>query len=134
MRRQQRKLVALWAQADDGADGDVREVRMSAEFFAGVHVADVNLYEGNRHGEQRIAQRHARMRECARIEDDEIGGSRGLLDMVDEFRFRVALQRGQRVAQLLSGRRQLLDNVGQRRAAVDPGLARAEQVQVRAIK
>ena len=56
------------------------------------------------------------------------------MDAVDQGAFVVALEAGQLTAGFLRDLAQALVNLGQCRAAVDGGLARAEQVQVRTMQ
>ena len=85
--------------------------------------------------EQRIAQRNARMRESAGIEDQKSDAVRRCrMDAADELVLGIALERDQLVARLTGqlGGAPLdrLEGVG----AVDARLAAAEQVQIRAVQ
>src|SRR5688572_7666609 len=87
------ELVPFGAQAADDAHGQIAEVRALAVWLASVDVRNVNFHERNAHGSQRIADRHARMGVCGRIDDDEINpGCTCVLDAIDELRFRVTLE------------------------------------------
>ena len=90
---------------------------------------------GNLHGQQRVAQRDAGVREGRRVEDDEGDVARGrLLDAADQFGFGVALERRQLVPDLGGELAGTLVDLLQRHVAVDARLAPAEQVQVGAVQ
>ena len=59
------------AQADDAAGGNAGQIRAMPEFLAREYVAQMNLDERYGHGEKRVAQRDARVREGAGIDDRE---------------------------------------------------------------
>ena len=101
---------------------------MTAEFLARVHVADVDLDERDAHGEDRIAQRHAGVRQGARVDEDEIGLARGRLDPVDEVRLGIALEGVELVTEAPGQRPGSLFDVGQGGPAVETRLpgARAD--------
>ena len=65
------KLVAQRAEADDAADGDVREIRVMAEFLARARIGKMQFDERQLHAEQRIAQGDAGVREAAGVDDGE---------------------------------------------------------------
>src|SRR5262245_33252109 len=64
--RPQRELVADGAESRDRPDGDVGKIGVAAELLARLHVAQVDLDERHADREQRVAQRHAGMRQRAR--------------------------------------------------------------------
>lgn len=66
-----------------------------AERFAGVHVGQVDLDERDLHRQQRIAQRHAGVRERRRIYQNEIGVAARLMDAIDQLMLGVGLQMAQ---------------------------------------
>jgi len=128
--RGQRKLVALAAQARDHPDGDVGEIRPVPERLARVDVRQVHFDERDSRGQQGVTQRDAGVREGRRVEEDEADAvRRGAVDPRDQFVLGVALGEVEAVTFAESG----LDG-GKRVGAVDPRLAGAEQVQVRAIE
>jgi len=110
-----------------------RKVRMLAKGFARIHIADMYFDEWQVDGQQGVTQCDTCMGECAGVQDNEIGGTAGLLDPVHEFGLRIALECGKAMAEVGGLGRHLLFNLSQRRAAVDIRFARAEQVQVRAV-
>lgn len=132
----QRQFVTLDAQPADGADGDVGQVGMVAEGLAGEHVGQVDLDERNADPEQGVAQGHAGVGECGRVDDDEgdsfhVGG----VNPVDQGVLGVALEadqlmRTQRPGQFHAA---LLD-VGEGGGAVDGGFAGAQQIQIRSVQ
>ena len=91
----------------------------------------MNFNKRDCNSKKRIANRDARVRERARVEDDEIDAVFGaFLHSIDQLVFGVALVAIQRVSKLNAVR---LDVVKACRT-VNLGLARAQQVQVRTIK
>lgn len=66
-----------------------------AERFAGVHVGQVDLDERDLHRQQRIAQRHAGMRERRRVYQNEIGVAARLMNAIDQLMLGVGLQMAQ---------------------------------------
>src|SRR5262249_38966752 len=66
-----RRLIAESAQPADDAHSDVGDIGMAPEGLACVSVGQVHLDEGQAGAKQRIAQRDARMREGARVHDEE---------------------------------------------------------------
>src|SRR5688572_12584854 len=127
----QRQLITERTESRDRADGDIGEIRVMAEGLPRMHVAQMHFDERNLHAQQRVAQRHAGVRERRRIEDD--AGhvrSRRLVNASDQLRFGVALE----IREVMTGfGRQLpgaRHDLFQRDGPVRPRLARAEQVQV----
>jgi hypothetical protein len=103
---------------------------MVPEFFALVHVGDVDLDGGKLHGGKGVPEGHRGVGEGARIDDDTRGVVPGGVDDVEQDAFVVGLDAFDREAVGLScGRGQLL-HVGQRRGAVFFRLAGSQQVQV----
>src|SRR5512139_1237810 len=70
-RRLQRQFVSERTESADHAGGDIGEIRMAAERLACVDVGNMHFDERDRDPEQRIAQRHAGVREPAGIDHDE---------------------------------------------------------------
>ena len=59
---------------------------MLAKLFTLVHVGQVHFDKRDSHRQQRIAQRHTRVRERRRIENDEIDAfTAGIMDAADQF-------------------------------------------------
>ena len=108
---------------------------MVPERFPRVHVAQVHLDERDLHGEQRIAQRDARVGEAGGVEDDEghVAGRR-LVDPRDQLGLGIALERRQVVPGLGGELRHPLVDLVEGDLAVDAGFTGAEQVQVRAVQ
>src|SRR5580692_4312157 len=67
-----RKLVAISAQPDDGADRDVRKIGLLTKGLAGVDVAQVDFDEWQPHRGDGVSQRNTGVREGAGIEDQEV--------------------------------------------------------------
>ena len=118
------EFVTLRAEADDAAHGDVREIRVMAEFLAREGVRQVQFDERQLHAEQRVAQRDAGVGEAAGVEDGEADAiGLGRLNAIDELVLRVALEGDELVAELVGGDLGALFDGGQRVRAVDFGLA-----------
>src|SRR5512143_1206532 len=99
-----------------------------------MRVRQVYFHERQSHREQRVPQGNAGMRERAGIEDQEADASRGgTANPVDQLMLGVALEGHELVAGFASHMRCPLFNRLERVRSVDPGLATAEQVQIRAI-
>ena len=95
----QRQLITHRAQPSDGADCNVGEVRVMPEGFPRMNVAQMHFNERNFHAQKCIPERHARVRERCRIEDDERDmRSRCLVNLIDQCGFGVALEGGQPMA------------------------------------
>lgn len=103
------------------------------EILSRVNITNVHLKERNRHSREGIAQRHARVREPAGVDDDELGGLARFVDAVDNGAFMVGLEVVHCEAEALALGFGCGDDVGERCAAVNGGLARAEEVQVGAV-
>jgi hypothetical protein len=105
------------------------------ERLAGVDVAQVHLDERNAYGEQRVAQRDARVGEPGRIEQNECDMARGRqVDATDQLGFGIALERAEPMARLGGELRQALVDLLEGHVPIEPGLPRAQQVQVRTIE
>jgi hypothetical protein len=72
---------------------------VTSERLAGVRVRKVHLDERNAHGEQCVAQRHARVSQATRIQDQEVELllSR-VVNAIDELVLGVALERRELMA------------------------------------
>ena len=105
------------------------------EGLARVHVGQVHLDERDLHREQRVAQRDAGVRETRGIEDDEGDvARRRLVDPADQLGLGVALEGGEPVPGLGGELRHPLVDLLQGHVPVQPGLAHAQQVQVRTVE
>src|SRR5882672_7268971 len=100
-----------------------------------MHVRQMHFDERDADSEQRIAQGDARVRERTRIEYD-VADALALrsMDAIDQHMLRVALQAIERMASRLCQLGEARVDVGKRVAAVDLGLARAEQIEIRAVQ
>src|SRR5690606_36955478 len=108
---------------------------MMPESLAAMHIRQMYFQERNRHAGQGITQSYAGMRVSPRINNDEIGavGARGM-DAIYQRPFVVALK-ARTLPPLRSGNlSQGIVDIGQGLPPVDVRLARAEQVQVRAMQ
>ncbi len=126
--------VTVNSESADNAIGEIRQVRMLAEFFARMHIRQVDLDERYLRREEGIANRDAGVGIGRRIDDDEVDlvGS-GLLDAIDDGAFTVRLEGLQSDAFLLCQTSQISVDLGERIGAIDFRLARAEQVQIGAM-
>ena len=130
-----RELIPLRAEADDAAHGDIREVRVVAEFLASEGVRQVQFDEGQLHAEQGVTQRDAGVSEAARVEDAEADAIRfGRLDAIDELMLGVALKRHELVPQVGRGGFRAFFDGGERVRAVHLGFALTQQVEIRAVE
>src|SRR6185503_20446439 len=132
--RLDRELVPQCTQADDAAHGDVREIGVVTKFFACEGVREMQLDERQFHAEQRVAQRHAGVREAARVDDGEADAvGLGRLHPIDQFVFGIALEGDQLMAEPGGGVPGAFFYGGQRVGPVNFGLALPQQVQVRPV-
>ena len=101
----------------------------------GVDVGQMHLDEGNADADERVAQRDARGREAARVDDDEPHAfvSRGV-DAVDQRALVVALEGRQPDAATPCLVDQARVDVGERVRALDARARAAEQIQVRPVQ
>ena len=132
--------VAVDAEADDDAGRRRRQVGMVAEGLARVHVADVHLDHRHARALDGVVQRHAGVGVGAGVEDhaQQRAGAVGALrprgsSRSARLRGCSGGSRPPRPRRLAGGLAQGL-HVGQRGAAVDGGLARAQQVEVGAVE
>ena len=124
-------VVAEATEPRDHRLGDVRDVTVMAERFAGVYVGNVHFDAWNIDPGQRIAQRHTGMGKGRRIDNDELGaiGAR-LMNRLDHFLLAVALQAGQACPRALGFGLQAMVNLVQRFRTVDLGLAGTPPIEV----
>ena len=101
------------------------------EFLAREHIAQMHLDEGHRNGEKGVAQGDARVREAARIDDDENDAVRACgLHPSDEFVLGVALSGEELMAKRTGSARERAFHLGERDSAVDPGSRDPSKIQV----
>jgi 3-hydroxyacyl-CoA dehydrogenase len=60
--------------------------------FAGVDVREMDLNDRQGNGRERIAQRHARMRESGGVDQDPAEAAHGFLNPINEFAFMIRLK------------------------------------------
>lgn len=107
---------------------------MLAKGFARMNVRQMNFDERNRNGGNRIAQGNAGVRVGRRVDDDETDAfSAGGMNALDQGAFVVALEGFEHDACRFGATRQRAVDVGERGGTIVLRLARAEQVQVRAV-
>src|SRR2546422_6791555 len=77
--------VALRAEPGHDADGQVSEQRVTPLWLAGEDVRQVHLNERDPDGEQRVAEREARVREGRGVDDGPVGSPPEPLDRFDQL-------------------------------------------------
>ena len=127
--------IALISKSHDPSDGDVSDETHVTELFAGVGVRQVNLDGREPHGEERVPQRHRRMRVRRRVDQHAvIAELSGLLNGVDESSLSVVLRRDDLHLELLAARHERRVDLRQGHAPVALRLSASKQVQVRSVK
>ena len=132
--RLQCKLVTVRPASGDNADGDLADVGVVSERFSLVDVRDVNLNHRQLDRFDGVAERDARVRIGARIEDNPGTGGSGLVNGVDKGAFRVALEGHHVDPKFRRPPLDLLHDFIQRCCAVHFRLPRAKQIQVRPVE
>ena len=89
--RMYRQLVAKIPKSKQASLCNIAEVTVMTEFLTGKGIAQVNLDERNRHREEGIAQRNARVGKRPRVEDDAVGPRAGVVQRVDQRPFVIGL-------------------------------------------
>lgn len=131
----ERETVAMAAETNNDAGGNVGKIGMPAEWLAGMDIGQMDFDEGDGNGRQRIAQSHAGMCVAGGIDDDEADLLlAGRLNTVDQLTFVVALEAFQAHATDAGPRFHRGMNVSERGMPVNPRLARAKQVEVGSVK
>src|SRR4051812_1880658 len=97
-------------------------------------VRDVHFHHPQPRRGDRVAQRIARVRVRARVEDHSVRPAAKLVQLVDQRPFVIALVRADGTAELPRALREDLLHLRERRAPVHFGLPLAEEVQVRAVE
>ena len=86
------ELIAFDTESRNDTHRDVRQVRLSSEWFPSVDIGDVHLNKRYGYAKKRVPQSYAGMGIGARVNDDEIDlVTASLLDPVNEFGLRVTL-------------------------------------------
>src|SRR5262245_12196578 len=130
-----RRFVAECAEAIDHTDRNVREIRLPPERLAGVRVRQMHLDEWQPRGQNRIAQRNARVSKGPRVHDEEGHAlCTSLVDALDELMFGVALEAHQLVPRLACHGRCALLEALQGVCSIHGGLPTPEQIEVRAVQ
>ena len=131
----EREVITPAAEPAYRSDGEVGEIGTAPERFPGVDVGQMYFDEWNRDPRQRIAKCDARMGVRGRIEHDERNSLYlGLLNPIDQIALEVALVANDASPGRAPGRAKACVDVRQRLPPVDRGLARTEEVQVRAVE
>ncbi len=130
----QSKFVAECADTEDAAGSDVAEIIRVSKFLTRKYITQVDFDKRDVDGEQGVSNGDTRVREGARIEQNKVDASaRRLLDTIDDFVLRIALEALQGMAAVRGLLRERLLDRGKVGTAVNAGLAAAKQIQVRTI-
>lgn len=84
--------VAKNAQSADDTDSFVAQEALVSELLSSVYIAYVHLEERNGDTGESVSQCHARVRETAGVDDDELGLLSRFVDSVDYGAFVVGLE------------------------------------------
>jgi len=116
---QQGEFIPISPETEQATARDVTEITVVPKLFPGERIAQVNFDKRNLNGQKSVTQRNTRVRESARVQDDEVDPvNLGLLDPVNEFMFGVALKTGQVVSELIGKLNAAFFDVGETRRAV----------------
>ena len=108
---------------------------MMTERLTLMNVRDMNLEERDVDTCQSIPQRHAGMRQAARVDDDGVDMiSLCLMDTVDQRSLMIALEAGQFSAGGLDKRMHVGDDIVESRSSVNIRFPCTQQIQVRAVQ
>jgi len=130
----QREFVTVCSESEQAALGDVAEIAVVPELFAAERNTQVYFNKRYADCEQSVSERNARVCECAGVQEDEVDVLiERLLHAVNQRMFSVALEAAERVAEFGGQSCQAGFDVRQSGGAIDFGLARAEQVQIRSV-
>ena len=128
---QQGEFIPICPETEQATARDVTEITVVPKLFPGERIAQVNFDKRNLNGQKSVTQRNTRVRESARVQDDEVDPvNLGLLDPVNEFMFGVALKTGKVVSELIGKLNAAFFDVAESCRAVDIGFTRTQQVQV----
>ena len=122
--RLQGEFIPISPETEQAAVRDVTEITIVSKLFPGKRIAEVNFDKRYLNGQKGIAQRNTRVRETARVQDDEIDPvDLRLLDPVNEFMFGIALKAGEVMSEFFSVVNTAFFDVGEARRAVHIGFA-----------
>lgn len=131
----EREQIRLRAESRNDADGQIRKVRMFAEWLAGVDITHVYFNEWNLHRRQCITNHHAGVRERAWIDQNKVGVfAQTILDASTQKVLGIALHVRECEAKLSGVVFQCGVDLPERGGAVDVGLALAKQIEVGAVQ
>src|SRR6185369_12669212 len=130
--RLERQQVPALALADHRRDGDVVQEVHRPERLASRGIGQVNLPERPLHAEQGIAQRDRRVGQPAGVDDRDVEVA--AVQPIDQGALVVRLEEVDLETELGRARGDLGVDLVERVAAVDLGLARPEEVEVRALE
>ena len=130
-RGQQGEFIPICPETEQATARDVTEITVVPKLFPGKRIAQVNFDKRNLNGQKGVTQCNTRVRESARVQDDEVDAvNLRLLDPVDELMFGVALKTRKLVSELIGKLNAAFFNVGETRRAVDIRFTRAQQIQI----
>jgi len=75
--------VSECAQPTNYGNSLVAQETLVAEFFASMHITDVNFNEGNSNSTERVAQSDTGVRQTSGVDDNIIAFSSGFVDAID---------------------------------------------------
>src|SRR6202021_131760 len=110
--------------------GGARDVGMMPESFPLVHIGNVDFDDRALKGTQRIEDGDRRMGEGGGIDDDCGGAPAGAVNPVNDLVFAIALVKLDREPKFCSDAATIRFDIGKRLAAIDLGLALAEQIEI----
>ncbi|KAL1956998.1 hypothetical protein VTO42DRAFT_6487 [Malbranchea cinnamomea] len=129
-----RHLVPIHAHSHNDGGCFVAQIAVSPPLLARMHVADVQLNEGDANASEGVPDGDGCVREGARIDDDTVHAlCAGGLNPVDDGTLVVGLECLQIGGKGGGVRDAVSFDVGKRRSAVDMGLASAQKVEVGAV-
>lgn len=130
----QGEFIPVRSETKQAAACNVTEIALLPKILSGKSVAQMNFDKRDLNRQQGVAQRNARVRKGAWIQNDKIDlVSGGPLDTVDQLVLGIALIAIELVPQLGREFDAALLDVGQRGRAVNLGLAGTQEVQIRTI-
>ena len=129
-----RNLIPKDPQSHNNPRGLIAEVALMPPRLPRMHIAHMQLNKRDIHPQQRIPNRHGRMRETTRVDNDSVNVVTGCVDAVDQSTFVVGLEGVERCAHGggVGGAGGL--DIGESGVAVDVWFAGAEEVEVGAVE
>lgn len=134
MRCHKGEFVALYAQAANHTNSDVRKIGFMTELFPSVHIGNVHFNKRYCRSQQGITKCHAAVREGRGVYENEINIVIGsLMNGFDQLGFRIRLFAAQVMPKLLGFGAEHVLNVRKCLRAVNFWLAFAKTIEIGAI-